>query len=64
MTYRPKSLPEDPPLVGDRLPPLSFCQSQPPHKSVNLSFTATEIKNKLTICVGNDIYKPLQKRFL
>jgi len=26
----------------------SFCRSQLPHKSVNLSFTITNIKNKLT----------------
>ena len=31
----------------------SFCRSQFPHKSVNLSFIITNIKNKLTDLCGN-----------
>ena len=31
----------------------SFCRSQLPHKSVNLSFTVTYVKNKLTDLYGN-----------
>jgi len=31
----------------------SFCRSQLPHKSVNLSFTITNINNKLTDLCGN-----------
>ena len=32
---------------------LSFCRCQLPHKSVNLSFTITNIKNTLTDLCGN-----------
>ena len=31
----------------------SLCRSQLPHKSVNLSFTITNIKDKLTDLCGN-----------
>ena len=31
----------------------SFCKSQLPHKYVNVSFTLTNIKNKLTDLCGN-----------
>ena len=31
----------------------SFCRSELPHKSVNLSFTITNIKNKLADLCGN-----------
>ena len=31
----------------------SFCRSQHPHKSVNLSLTITNLKNKLTDLCGN-----------
>ena len=31
----------------------SFCRSQLPHKSVRLSFTITDIKNKLMDLCGN-----------
>jgi len=31
----------------------SFCRSQLPHRSVNLSFNITDIKNKFTDLYGN-----------
>ena len=31
----------------------SFCKSQFPHKSVNLSFIITDLKDKLTSLCGN-----------
>jgi len=39
----------------------SFCKSQLPHKSVNVSFIITDIKNKLTDLCGNGL---LQKNFI
>jgi len=35
----------------------SFCKSQVPHKSVNLSFIITNVKNKLTDLCGNGLLK-------
>ena len=40
-------------LIPQRVFVKSFCRSQLPHKSVNLSFTITDLKNKLTDLVGN-----------
>ena len=38
-------------LISQRVFVKLFCTSQPPHKSVNLSFTIANIKNK-TLCVA------------
>ena len=40
-------------LISHRLFLESFCRSQFPHKSVNLSFTITNIKNNMTDLRGN-----------
>ena len=40
-------------FVSHRVISKSFCRSQFPHKSVNSSFTITDIKNKLTDLCGN-----------
>jgi len=39
----------------------SFCESQFPHKSVNVSFIITDIKNELTDLCGNSL---LQNNFI
>ena len=42
-----------PELIAHNVFLKSFCKSQLPHKSANLSFTITNIKNKLTDLCGN-----------
>ena len=45
------------PSLPHRFSLYSFCKSQFPHKSVNISFSITDIKNKLTDLSGIDICK-------
>ena len=40
-------------LISQKVFMKSFCRSQLPHKSVNLSFTITDTKNQLTDLYGN-----------
>ena len=42
-----------PDLISHKVFLKSFCRSQRPHKSVNLSFTVTSNKNKQTDLCGN-----------
>ena len=42
-----------PELISHKVFSKPFCKSQPPHKSVNLFFPHTEIKNELTNLSGN-----------
>ena len=41
------------PFISDKVFVKSFCRSQLPHKSVNLSFTVTNMKHKLTKLCGD-----------
>ena len=40
-------------LISQKASMTSFCKSQCPHKSVNLSFIIATLKNKLTGLCGN-----------
>ena len=60
----PSAAPAWPALLSHTKCFKSFGTSQFPRKSVNPSFTVTDIKNKLTDCMGLTFAKRLYKHFL